>query len=235
LFRLFQDRPGESIQANPRPFQWYTEDRHYHSRDVSLNLISLSPWKAAWHSASTDNRPPSHGKRTRGTLPSDAKDSHHVPRGPTLDRGASPVSLRNPHGIQGGLAGSNRLNHTRRASMHPRRAANSDCRPSGSSSSHHRAPPTSGPPQTSSGSTSRLPSYFVQSYLKKCTHVFLRQDTMRRSLEPPPTVAPTRSCHVERRRCNSSCAAGLSQCQPTGSRRPTCWDWQRDHHIQPRP
>jgi hypothetical protein len=57
---------------------------------------------------------------------------------------------------------------------------------------------------------------FMHSELKKCTHVFLRQDTMRRALEPP-TAAPTRSCHGERSSCNTSCVGGMSLCQPTGS------------------
>jgi hypothetical protein len=38
----------------------------------------------------------------------------------------------------------------------------------------------------------------------------------------PPTAAPTRSCHGERRHCNSLCAGGPSLCQPTGSSQPTC-------------
>jgi hypothetical protein len=54
------------------------------------------------------------------------------------------------------------------------------------------------------------------SDLEKCTHVFLRQDTMRQALEPP-----SRSCHGETRRWKSSCAGGPSTCQPTGSSQPT--------------
>jgi hypothetical protein len=43
----------------------------------------------------------------------------------------------------------------------------------------------------------------------------------RAGLWNPPTAAPTRSCHGERRFCNFSCAGGLSLCQPIGSSRPT--------------
>ncbi|PNF23234.1 hypothetical protein B7P43_G18447, partial [Cryptotermes secundus] len=65
------------------------------------------------------------------------------------------------------------------------------------------------------------PATFVHSDLKNCTHVFLRQDTTRRALEPP-TAAPTRSYNGKRRQCKSSCAAGSSPCQPIGSNLPTC-------------
>jgi hypothetical protein len=64
------------------------------------------------------------------------------------------------------------------------------------------------------------PATFVHSDLGKFTHVFFRQDTARRALEPP-TVAPTRFCHGERRHCNFSCSVGPLPCQPTGSSRPT--------------
>jgi hypothetical protein len=40
-------------------------------------------------------------------------------------------------------------------------------------------------------------------------------------LRSPPTAAPTRSCHGERKYCNSLCAAGPSPYQPIGSSRPT--------------
>jgi cleavage and polyadenylation specificity factor subunit 1 len=40
------------------------------------------------------------------------------------------------------------------------------------------------------------PSTFVHSDLEKCTHVFIRQDTTRRALEPP-TAASTGACHGE--------------------------------------
>jgi hypothetical protein len=63
------------------------------------------------------------------------------------------------------------------------------------------------------------PATFMHSNLDKCTHVFLCQDTTRWALEPP-TADPARSCHRERRHCNS-CAGGLSPCQLTGSSQPT--------------
>jgi cleavage and polyadenylation specificity factor subunit 1 len=44
------------------------------------------------------------------------------------------------------------------------------------------------------------PATFVHSDLEKCTHVVFRQDAKRRALEPP-TVAHTRSCNGERKRC----------------------------------
>jgi hypothetical protein len=58
------------------------------------------------------------------------------------------------------------------------------------------------------------PAKFVHSELEKYTHVFLHQDTMCQALESP-TVAPIRSYQGQRRCCNSSCAGGPSQCQPT--------------------
>jgi cleavage and polyadenylation specificity factor subunit 1 len=64
------------------------------------------------------------------------------------------------------------------------------------------------------------PVTFMHKVLEKCTHIFLHQDAMPRALEPH-TVAPTRSCHGEIRRCNYSYAGGLSLCQPTGSSQPT--------------
>jgi hypothetical protein len=61
------------------------------------------------------------------------------------------------------------------------------------------------------------PATFVYSSLEKCTHVFLRQDTKRRALEPPysgPYQVLSWRC------CNYSYAGGLSPCQPTGSSQP---------------
>jgi hypothetical protein len=132
-----------------------------------------------------------------------------MPHRPTVNRGASPGFPWNPHGIQRGpaeLVYSELLTSTadpvdpahlitklqqHMAHLRPVLAA------------HHASP-----------------AKFVHSELEKYTHVFLRQDTMHQALEPP-TVAPTRSYQGQRRCCNSSCAGGPSQCQPTGSSRPT--------------
>jgi transposase InsO family protein len=63
------------------------------------------------------------------------------------------------------------------------------------------------------------PSTFVHSDLERCTHVFLRQDTTRRALEPPYS-GPYRvlSCRVK---TENSRAREACHCQRTGSSRPT--------------
>jgi hypothetical protein len=43
---------------------------------------------------------------------------------------------------------------------------------------------------------------FLHRDLEKCTHVFLRKTQLTASWSHP-TTAPTRSCHGERKRCNS--------------------------------
>jgi hypothetical protein len=78
-----------------------------------------------------------------------------------------------------------------------------------------------------------FPTTFVHSDLEKCTHVFLRQDTTRRALDPP-TATPTGSVHGERRHCNSSCAGGPSPYQLIGSSWPTfSMGLTAGKHLQP--
>jgi hypothetical protein len=60
----------------------------------------------------------------------------------------------------------------------------------------------------------------VHNDLEKYNHVFLHQEATHRALGPP-TAAPTRSCHGERKHCNYLCARGPSPCKLTGSNRPT--------------
>jgi hypothetical protein len=105
-----------------------------------------------WNTAVSDNRSPFYSQQARGTLPPVTQSSHHVPRGPTLDRSASPGSPRYPHSIQKGPASV-----SSRARLW--RATDPDDRPNGTSAPHHAAPPTHGPPETSCSSTSRLTSH----------------------------------------------------------------------------
>jgi hypothetical protein len=58
------------------------------------------------------------------------------------------------------------------------------------------------------------PAAFVNSDLEKFTNIFVR--TQRAGLSSPSKAAPTRSCHGERRCCNSSCVESPSLCQATG-------------------
>jgi hypothetical protein len=111
--------------------------------------------------------------------------THHIPRGPTVDRGASPGSPQNLHSVRRGPTSISSWARVRQAPKYPQWATNSECRPSGSSASHYRASPTYGLPQTSSGSLPCLPSYIRAQDLEKCTHVFLHQDITRRALELP--------------------------------------------------
>jgi hypothetical protein len=118
-----------------------------------LSITSLfNKWQCFW-------QPTTPQLTTRGMFPPDTEGSHHVPHGPTVDRGASPGSPRNSHIFQGGSASICSRACVLRTLKDPRRATNSECQPSGSSASHHQALPTHGPPQTSSGSSPRLPSY----------------------------------------------------------------------------
>jgi cleavage and polyadenylation specificity factor subunit 1 len=55
---------------------------------------------------------------------------------------------------------------------------------------------------------------FMHSDLRKCTHIFLQQDSIRRALKPPycgPYQVLSR-----KKTCNSSCAGDPSLCQTTG-------------------
>jgi hypothetical protein len=80
-------------------------DRHHRPR-TSFGVATVSlPGQTVWNTAVPDNRPTSCSQRARGTLPPVTQSSHHVPRGPTLDRGASPGSPRYPRSIQNGPAG----------------------------------------------------------------------------------------------------------------------------------
>jgi hypothetical protein len=111
------------------------------------------------HSPFSDNHLSSRHQRTRRTLPPDAEGSHHVPRRPAVDRGASPGSPRNPHIIQSGPASICRWTRVRWTPENLRRVPDSYNGPSGTSAPHHTAAPAHGPPQTSSGSTPRLTSH----------------------------------------------------------------------------
>jgi hypothetical protein len=126
----------------------------------------------------------------------DTEDSHHVPRGPTVDSGTSPGSPRNPHDIQRVAEGISSCVRVWRAPRNPWRATSAGYRLSGPSASHHRAPPAYGSPQTSSSSTPRLLVY-IREQRPREVHPHL----------PPSghntlsfgTAAPTRSCHGGRR------------------------------------
>jgi len=66
------------------------------------------------------------------------------------------------------------------------------------------------------------PAVFVHNDLADSTHICLRQDAVRRPLDPPYSGL-TGSCPARRRRCGSPSTTDLSRCQPTGLSPPTPW------------
>jgi hypothetical protein len=165
------------------PF-WLPANHHHRPRTSVWVTVLPLPGQALRYSPISDNRLSSRGQRTRGTLPPDAKGSHHVPRRPAVDGGASFGSRRHQHLIQRGPAGFRSWARVRRTLTHPRWVPNSYHRPRGTCAHHPAAPPSHGPPQTSSGSTPHPPSHIRAQgppLLHLC-HVFLRQDATRRAL-----------------------------------------------------
>jgi hypothetical protein len=74
---------------------------YHHGPRPSIWVATLPlPGQNVRNPALQDNCPPSSSEQSGGTLPPDAEGSHHMPRGPAVDRGASTGSW-NPHFIQG--------------------------------------------------------------------------------------------------------------------------------------
>jgi hypothetical protein len=136
----------------------------------------------------------------------------------TLGRGTSPGYPQNPHGIQSGPACVSSRDRIRRSPKNSQWATDSDSWPSWTSAPHHPTTPPQWPPQTSWGSMPRIPGHIRA---QRPPEVYAHLPPSGHNAPDPPTVVPTRSCHRERKHCNSLWVAGLPPYQPKGSSRPT--------------
>jgi hypothetical protein len=75
---------------------------YHNGPGTSIRVATLPlPGQDVWNPALQENRPPPSSQRSGGTLPPNFEGSHHVPRGPAVNRGSSTGSPGNPHFIQG--------------------------------------------------------------------------------------------------------------------------------------
>jgi hypothetical protein len=86
-------RPPDRLDI---PFRLPVDNRHRSGTSVWVPTLPL-PGQIMWYPTFWHDCLSPCTQRTRGKIPPDDEDSHHVPRQPKLDRRTSPLPLGHPH------------------------------------------------------------------------------------------------------------------------------------------